>query len=230
MPEGFAPIPQGLAGFLPTGNVDVGARRAEAENGLSCCREMLRPRASSRWHKPSWAPFRGSAAKNGSEGVSEVPDWGGGASMGHPTAMPSRGDARGGGQPALPAGGTGDPEGWVALSGGCVGGRGLCRGPGLCPGAGRWLQRRWWCRRGFRQRGAFSASAWRGKDEQGREGGPSLPLPYMDPPFPPPVCAQGKEGGEPHSLSPKPPWDAGSWGCCSARPYSQQFPNEWRSG
>lgn len=64
------------------------------------------------------------------------------------------------GSPPLPA------RGKVALLGGCTRGAGLCREPGLCLGADRWLQRRWWCRRHAQQRGPLSASVWRVKDQQ----------------------------------------------------------------
>lgn len=57
-------------------------------------------------------------------------------------------------------------RGKVALLGGCTQGAGLCWEPGLCLGADRWLQRRWWCRRHAQQRGLLSASMWRVKDQQ----------------------------------------------------------------
>lgn len=80
------------------------------------------------------------------------------------------------GSPPLPA------RGRVALLGRCTQGAGLCREPGLCLGAARWLQCRWWCRRRAQQWGPLSASVWRVKDEQWQ------PACHRNSFLPPPLC------------------------------------------
>lgn len=98
--------------------------------------------------------------------------------------MPKLGCPKWGTHVPLPARGASSPVGWAALPGGCAGSG---RGPGLCPGANRWLRRRWWCRRGAPCRGGcrgFSASVQGARGERcqtGRCGGSSLPSALQDP-------------------------------------------------
>lgn len=102
--------------------------------------------------------------------------------------MPKLGCPKWGTHVPLPARGASSPVGWAALPGGCAGSG---RGPGLCPGANRWLRRRWWCRRGAPCRGGcrgFSASVQGARGERcqtGRCGGSSLPSALQDPKFHP---------------------------------------------